>query len=225
MKSDIKKFKSLKYIISYPSNFKSGVKYPVILFLHGAGSRGTDISVLEGNPYFNITKKYTDFPFVTVAPQCNADTWFDVFGELTELTLSLKDFDFTDAGRIYAMGASMGGYGVWQLAMSLPDVFAAIVPICGGGMYWNAGRLKNVRIWAFHGSDDPAVLPRESIEMVNRAQKAGADAKYTIYDNTGHDAWTATYSNPEVFSWLLQSKKGGGAALEKNVYDSPEKYG
>ena len=108
---------------------------------------------------------------------------------------------------INLMGASMGGYTTWQLAMALPELFAAIVPICGGGMYWNAPRLKDVPVWAFHGDSDPVVLPRESEQMVFRVKQCLGNAKLTIYENTEHDAWTPTFNNPEVFKWLLSNKK------------------
>ena len=222
MKYDIKKFKTFKYIIRYPTGYVEGNKYPVILFLHGAGSRGDDIDVLRNNPFFQITDEYTDFPFITVAPQCSEDTWFDQFGDLKELVLNMPDC--IDCDRVYAMGASMGGYAVWQLAMSLPDVLSAVVPICGGGMYWNARRLVNTNIWAFHGADDGVVLARETMEMVKRVNAAGGNAICTIYDNTEHDSWSRTYSNPDVFKWLLRSKKGGSKTTE-NKYDNSELYG
>jgi predicted peptidase len=85
----------------------------------------------------------------------------------------------------------------------MPEMFAAAVPICGGGMYWDAGRLKHVPIWAFHGDSDKTVLTEESVKMVNAVNKKGGDAKLTIYPETGHDAWTATYKNADVFAWML----------------------
>ena len=159
-------FEEMKYIVSYPENYNEDLKYPVILFLHGAGSRGSDISLLKTNPYFTITDALGDFPFVSVAPQCYENTWFDHFETLKRFVLYIRDCNFADKSRIYMMGASMGGYAVWQLAMSMPKCFAAIVPICGGGMYWNAGRLANLPIWAFHGGKDKYVLPEESQKMV-----------------------------------------------------------
>ena len=103
------------------------------------------------------------------------------------------------------MGASMGGYAVWQLAMSMPEHFAAIVPICGGGMYWNAGRLANLPIWAFHGGKDKYVLPEESQKMVDAVNENGGRAKLTVYPENAHDAWSDTYKNKQVFLWLLEN--------------------
>ena len=102
----------------------------------------------------------------------------------------------------------MGGYATWQMAMSRPELFAAIVPICGGGMYWNAGRLKDVAVRAFHGKQDYVVLVGESEKMVEAVKRAGGDAQLTVYPENGHDAWTDTYQNPAVFAWLLEQKKG-----------------
>ena len=101
----------------------------------------------------------------------------------------------------------MGGYAVWQLAMSMPAYFAAIVPICGGGMYWNAARLKNVPIWAFHGALDNVVHPRESINMVEAVNACGGNAKLTIVEDVAHMVWCDVYENREVFNWLLGHRK------------------
>ena len=123
------------------------------------------------------------------------------------------------------MGASMGGYAVWQLAMSMPEYFAAIVPICGGGMYWNAGRLIHVPVWAFHGAKDATVLLEESVKMVEAVNKKGGNAKLTIYPNTKHDSWTATYSNYEVFQWLLTHRRPHAEAEADNSYADVKKFG
>ena len=114
----------------------------------------------------------------------------------------------------------MGGYAAWQLAMSMPEYFAAIVPICGGGMYWNADRLVNVPIWAFHGEKDSAVLVEESVKMVNAFNQAGGNARLTVYPNTGHDAWSDTYCNPEVFEWLLAHKNKNMTCINEKYTDS-----
>lgn len=203
MSINIEQFDNFKYIVKYPDCYKKGEKFPVIIFLHGAGSRGNDINALVNNAYFDIIDKHKDFPFVTVAPQCCQNTWFDMFEQLKKFACKISVENFTDKNRIYLMGASMGGYGTWQLAMSLPELFAAIVPICGGGMYWNAGRLVNVPVWAFHGTKDTVVYKEESMNMVDAINACGGNAKLTIYPENGHDAWSDTYSNRNVFDWLL----------------------
>ncbi len=217
MNIKIEQSDKLKYVIRFPDGYNNEDRFPVIIFLHGAGTRGDDINVLKNNPYFNIINSNPNFPFITVAPQCSQDTWFDMFEQLKNFARKISSETFVDKSRIYLMGASMGGYGTWQLAMSMPELFAAIVPICGGGMYWNAYRLVNIPVWAFHGAKDTVVCKEESIKMVDAVNKCGGKAKLTIYPENGHDAWCDTYSNPEVFHWLLSN-------TNKNALELIEKY-
>ena len=133
--------------------------------------------------------------------------------------------DYTDPERLYLMGASMGGYTTWELAMSMPELFAAIVPICGGGMYWNAGRLVNVPVWAFHGKLDPTVLVEESEKMVNAVNKRGGNARLTVYPENKHDAWTDTFSNPEVYRWLLDHKNQNAGRLVNEYSGNAKEFG
>ena len=218
-------FKDLQYLLAFPEGYVEGEKYPVIIFLHGAGTRGNDIEMLKKNPYFKNISIHKDFPFVIVAPQCNKNTWFDHFEALKELALFISTSAFADTERIYLMGASMGGYATWQLAMSLPKTFAGIVPICGGGMYWNAHRLLNTPVWAFHGEKDRTVLCEESRKMVDVVNKKGGNAKLTVYPEAEHDSWTETYRNPEVFEWLLSQKNGTVRVLAKDGYSGSEAFG
>ncbi len=217
MDREIFYLESMQYVVSYPQKYKKGREYPVIIFLHGAGTRGNDISKLMTNPYFEITDTLVDFPFVTVAPLCRTDTWFDCFEDLKRLVLEIVNQEYTNKKKIYLMGASMGGYAAWQLGMSMPEIFAAMVPICGGGMYWNAGRLVHVPVWAFHGAKDVTVFPEETVKMVEGVIQAGGNAKMTIYPENGHDAWSDTYRDYEVYKWLLSKEK-----IED--YDLPNTY-
>lgn len=218
-------FEQMQYLIRYPENYKTGEKYPVILFLHGAGTRSNDIKVLAGNSFFRLTAKHESFPFVCVAPLCHSETWFDQFETLKRFVEMVQKAEYTDPDRIYLTGNSMGGYGSWQLAISMPEVFAAMVPVCGGGMYWDAGRLKNLPIWAFHGDIDPTVFTEESVKMVEAVNKRGGNAKLTIYPNTKHDSWTATYSNPEVFAWMLTHNRPHAETEADNSYADVKKFG
>lgn len=214
----------LKYVVRYPDGFSADEKYPLIFCLHGAGYRGGDYDRIMANPFFKETEKQEGFPFVMAAPICSEDTWFDLWGELKTLVVKLASQSFVDVKRIYMMGASMGGYGTWQLAMSMPQYFAAIAPICGGGMYWNAGRLLNVPVWAFHGALDQAVLPEESRKMVDAVNKKGGQAKLTMYPENGHNAWSDTYSNPELFRWFLQHENTNALELI-NEYSDADAFG
>lgn len=216
------KISDLRCFIQYPASFSEDKQYPLLIFLHGAGTRGHDINLLANSLFFQYTGEHSDFPFVVAAPLCEVNTWFDVWEHLKNFTTDVINLPFVDKTRVYIMGASMGGYATWQLAMSMPEYFAAIVPICGGGMYWNAGRLVHTPVWAFHGQKDPVVFAEESVKMVNAVNSNGGNAKLTIYPENDHDAWSDTYRNPEVFSWLLQHRKGetGGNASREKFNDS-----
>lgn len=217
-------FEQMQYVVNFPNHYIEGKKYPVILFLHGAGSRGNDINKIINNPYFTEAAGKPDFPFISVVPQCHENTWFDVFQTLKKLVCHVSCAEYTDPTRIYIMGVSMGGYATWQLAMSMPEYFAAIVPMCGGGMSWNADRLKNVPVWAFHGKKDIWVYPEESDRMVKAVNKCGGNARLTIYPEAGHDAWTSTYRTPEVFEWLLLQKNQNTLQL-KDIYKDNKIFG
>lgn len=207
MKEEKKLYKKIKYILQTAENFDANKKYPTVIFLHGAGGRGNDIDhYLNGSSYFSETRCHM-LDMVTFAPLCYANTWFDIFEQLIDFAVFASNSDFADKDRVYLMGASMGGYTTWQLAMSIPEIFAAIVPICGGGMYWNAGRLKSVPVWAFHGSEDPTIFPEESKKMVDAVNRSGGNAKLTICEGVGHNSWLNAYRSKEVFHWMLSHKR------------------
>ncbi|MBE6553195.1 MAG: phospholipase [Ruminococcaceae bacterium] len=212
-------FEGLQYLVRYPAGYEKGNRYPVILFLHGAGTRGNDIGVLEQNAFFVVTDEHAEFPFISVAPHCASGTWFDCFERLQAFVRMIADAAFTDRDRLYLVGNSMGGYGAWQLAMSMPTYFAAVVPICGGGMYWNTGTLTELPIWAFHGEDDHVVFAEESKKMVNGVNQKGGHARLTIYPDTKHNAWTPTYRNYEVFRWLLSQHRRAATGQGEDFAD------
>lgn len=207
MRYESAEFKSLHYLIRYPDSYRETERFPTVLFLHGAGGRGSDLNLLKTNPYFTITEGHQGFPFLTFAPQCHENTWFDLFETLTAFAQAIANRPDVDPARVYVMGASMGGFATWQLGMSRPDLFAALVPICGGGMYWNAGRLKDMPVWAFHGKLDDTVYVEESEKMTQWMRRYGGDPKLTIYPENGHNAWSDTYGNKAVFDWLLEHRR------------------
>lgn len=210
MNYEIEKFEGMQAVIVYPKGYEPNKRYPMILGLHGAGTRGNDPSmIVTGSAYLEKLKQMDEFPFISILPQCHADTWFDLWETLMRFFVHCCERADVDAERVYLIGASMGGYATWQLAMSLPERVAAIVPICGGGMYWNAGRLKEVPVWAFHGALDTTVLVEESEKMVNAVNRKGGKAKLTIYPENGHNAWDDTYGNPKVYEWMLQHSLEG----------------
>lgn len=223
---DFFELNALPYLIRYPKDFDRTKRYPTLLFLHGAGSRSKDFhNLVNDNVFFDALDCRPDFPFVVVAPLCTENTWFDMMERLVLLTRHVAALDFVDADRLYLMGTSMGGYAAWQLAMSVPDAFAALVPICGGGMYWNASRLKNTPVWAFHGEIDPVVKVEESIKMVNAVNAKGGNARLTLYPETGHNAWEPTYQNDEVYAFLLSHKRNGADVSADGDITGAKQYG
>ncbi len=216
------KYKMLDYVTRFPENFDEKESYPLVFFIHGAGSRGTDISKISDHTFFVDTAPFLKGA-VSVSPQCYADSWFDIFEQLLDFIESEIAKPYVDKDRVYLVGASMGGYTTWQLAMARPDLFAAIIPICGGGMYWNAARLNNVSVWAFHGDIDQTVHPEESIKMVNAVNRNGGNARLTVYPNTGHNAWTPTFTDPEVWEWLLSQRNH--TSHNRTEFNSTERYG
>ena len=212
----------IDYVIRYPESFDETKKYPMVIYLHGAGGRGRNIAKMKGHAFFIESEPYLK-EAVSVLPQCYADSWFDIFEQLEAFAEDMTKLPFVDSDRVSLIGASMGGYGTWQLAMSRPELFSAIAPICGGGMYWNTARLKNTPVWAFHGDSDGTVLPEESKKMVEKVNANGGSARLTIYEKTSHNAWDPTFRNPEVWEWMLSQKNHYTAT--RTEYNDTKTYG
>lgn len=193
----------MKSIIKYPENFSKDKKYPLIVYLHGAGSRGDDISLLETSPIMNYRNSCKDFSAIILSPQCYADSWFDIFEELINLIEESVYKRYVDKDKVYLTGVSMGGYASWQLLMSKPELFKRAVILCGGGMYWNAGRIK-AEVKAFHGMLDEVVKVEESIKMVNAVNRNGGKATLTIFENLEHNCWERVYSDRKTYIFLLE---------------------
>ncbi len=200
-------FGGLRYVVRYPEGFDPAVRYPAVIFLHGAGTIGNDIQKVTGNPFWGHVERVS-MPAVYFAPQCDeGHVWLDRMERLCNFANMVAACPFVDAARVYLTGNSMGGYGSWQLAMSLPDTFAAVVPVCGGGMYWNAGKLKTTPIWAFHGQLDRVVFCEESQKMVNAVNAKGGSAKLTLFPEAQHNSWDPTYSDPEMWRWMFSHRR------------------
>ena len=200
----------LKYLLYLPEGYdaSSDKKWPLILFLHGAGESGDDLSrVKKHGPAKVVANK--ELPFIIVSPQSPGRGWNP--DTLDALLADVIAANKVDSDRVYLTGLSMGGYGTWALAAAHPERFAAIAPICGGGDPRSANRLKDLPIWVFHGAKDPTVPIAQSETMVKALKEAGADPKFTVYPEAGHDSWTVTYDNPEFYEWLLKHKRGGSS--------------
>ncbi len=228
----------LGYLLYLPPDYdaKAAKQWPLILFLHGAGERGTNLAQVSVHGPPKLVKKNPPVPknetdagradreaatkllaeqFIVVSPQCPSDQVWD-----SDAILGLLDGVLAkhrvDAGRVYLTGLSMGGYGSWALLAKAPDRFAAVAPICGGANtidYLLAARgksaaLKATPVWAFHGAKDPVVLLSESERVVALLKKLGVkDVQLTVYPEAQHDSWTATYNNPKLYEWFLSHER------------------
>lgn len=198
----------LQYLLYLPKGYNEDLekKWPLILFLHGAGERGDNLEKVKIHGPPKILAKGKDLPFIVVSPQCPANSWWEPLPLLALLDAIQANYR-VDPDRVYLTGLSMGGFGTWDLAVRNPDRFAAIAPICGAGKPFLAGQLKNVPAWVFHGDSDPVVPVQNSDEMVEALKRVNADVTYTRYRGVGHDSWTATYDNPKLYTWFLSHKR------------------
>lgn len=204
---------SARYLAYTPKGFSSsdGSKWPLLLFLHGAGERGDSLKqvLVNGPPKLTSTAKWREYPFVVVSPQARTDSiWSNL--ALDALIDDVVKKYAIDPDRIYLTGLSMGGYGVWQMAMEFPRRFAAIVPVSSGGVPSGACALKHLSIWAFHGAKDDIVPLDRSQQIIDRIRncpgKTG-DVRMTVYPEATHDAWTRAYNDSTMYQWLLEQRR------------------
>ncbi len=197
------------YLLYLPEDYKKDPekKWPLMLFLHGAGERGSDLNKVKAHGPPKIVEGKKDFPFIVVSPQCPENAWWEPF-QLIALLDEIQAAYRVDPDRVYLTGLSMGGFGTWDLATRYPDRFAAIAPICGGGNPVLARRIRDIPAWVFHGDKDPLVPIARSEEMVEALKRAGADIKFTRYEGVSHDSWTKSYENQELYTWFLSHKRG-----------------
>lgn len=216
---------TLPYRLMTPANPKPGQKYPLVIFLHGAGERGNDnnVQLVHGVKEFANANAREKFPCFLIAPQCpTGKRWVEVdwsakqhdmppkpsepLNWLLALLEQMKKEKPIDTDRIYVTGLSMGGFGTWDLLSRHAEMIAAAVPVCGGGDETKAPVMKGVPIWVFHGAKDTAVIPARSRNMVEAVKKAGGTIKYTEYPEVGHDSWNKAYADPELLPWLFAQK-------------------
>jgi predicted peptidase len=223
----------LPYRILYPEPYDKSKKYPLILFLHGAGERGNDneLQLTHGAGLFLQTENRAKFPCFVIFPQCPAEGfWASVKVDRTKRPLAIE-FDYTsaattpllstievvrktiadesvDQSQLYIMCLSMGGMGTFEAVSRYPDMFAAAAPICGVGdtNHYNK-ETKKTAFWVFHGSDDPVVDVKNSRDMVNKLKALKADIKYTEYPAVAHDSWNNAFAEPELLPWLFSHKR------------------
>jgi predicted peptidase len=195
-------------------------KFPLVIFLHGAGERGNDnqAQLKWGVMNFATDQNMKLHPCFVIAPQCPVGmSWAGFSGKggspnktmelLIALVQDLLKKLPVETNRVYITGLSMGGFGTFELLTRQPELFAAAVPVCGGGDISKANLIKHIPIWIFHGAEDPAVNPALSFTMVEALTKAGAHPGYTQYPEVGHFSWIAAYSDPLMMEWLFRQHK------------------
>lgn len=211
----------LRYRLDVPAPAgRPDAGWPLVLFLHGAGERGDDLArvAVHGPP-----KLVLEVPelgrCVLVCPLCPANAWWDARSLLAVLD-EVRGLVHVDDDRVYVTGLSMGGYATWNLLAERPDLFAAAVPICGGGeigRVWaefGTGfelerllRARDVPVRAFHGDADRVVPVEESRLLVEALEAVDADVALVEYAGVGHDAWTRTYADPELWRWMFAQRR------------------
>ena len=218
----------LLYRLYRPAEVAANRKLPLVLFLHGAGERGTNnVSQLKHGIEALIRHgQQTGDPAILLIPQCPTDKkWVDAPWNAPShtmpsepsppLRLALELVRATRASlpvnpsRVYVTGISMGGYGTWDAVQREPRLFAAALPICGGGDTAQAPAIKRVPIWTFHGDKDGAVPVSRSRDMVSALRACGGNVQYREYPGAGHDVWTRTYSDSEVLTWFFAQRLAG----------------
>jgi predicted peptidase len=214
-----------RYRLLAPAAPVAGERYPLVVFLHGAGERGRDNDKqLKYLPTWMAEPALRErHPCFLLAPQCReSERWVDVSwadtkstpqGPLTTDLLAavaaiqaVTSREAVDPARIYLTGLSMGGFGTWDLAARQPERFAALLPICGGGDETTALRLAKLPLWCFHGDADTVVPVERSRGMIAAVRAAGGSPKYSELPGVGHDSWTPAYRDPAVLDWLFAQK-------------------
>lgn len=218
--------KSLAYRQMNPPTIADGERYPLVLFLHGAGERGQDNQAQLKHGLREFAARRDSFPAFVVAPQCpSGQTWslisrnsdqqrlpaepYEPMSLCRELLDQLLEKLPIDPERVYITGLSMGGYGTFDAATRWPELFAAAAPICGGGDDSPEAmeKLKSIPFWIVHGDNDRVIPVERSRQMVQGLKQAGVEPIYHELPGVGHDSWTAAYSNEAFFEWLFAQRR------------------
>ena len=225
--------KTVPYRLFKPSGQDAGKKYPLILVLHGSSSRGTDnlAHIASGNVavsagIWTLPEHQASHPCFVVAPQCppGPDTWSHVeawgaeihshrqeptpvLAALLELMDEILEKNSVDPDRVYVIGASMGGFGAWDILARRPDYFAAAVPVCGALSEGQARRIAHVPVWIFHGAADAIVPVSVSRRAFEQLRTSGGRPRYTEYENGEHRMSAYAWTEPGLREWLFAQKR------------------
>ena len=216
-------YRNFKTLFSIPEGFDENKKYPLVIFLHGAGTRSDNIEYLKKNTCFTNLRLHQDSRgFLLAAPLCHCHDWCEEMNSLIDWVAELRALPYVDTDRVYLTGNSMGGYGTWELSCIHPEWFAAIMPLCGGGCAAFCMRLKNVPVRAFHGLLDKLVDPLESLQMVKSVNCSGGHAELILFPHLAHNCWETVYTTEENYDWLLShtlhSEKAEEEKLSGDIY-------
>jgi len=198
-----------RYAVYVPHEYDPSREWPLILFLHGAGERGDDgLKQTEVGIGRAVRLNPERWQAIVVMPQCPEGVWWDkAYAHLDQvLELTMGEYRI-DQNRQYLTGISMGGYATWMYGATHAQRFAALMPICGGGVTDNAPLLASTPIWAFHGAKDEVVVPRMSIEMVEAVREAGGSAQYTEFEDAAHNSWDPAYADRKAVRWLFNQSR------------------
>ena len=211
LEKTVVKVLKVNYLLYLPKDYgkDKGKKWPLVVFLHGSGESGSDVEKVKTHGPPKLIAAGKEFPFILVSPQApDARRGWDIETLNAMLDEVLAKYA-VEQDQVYLTGLSMGGNGTWIWATANSERFAAIAPICGWGDDRIAGRrLRSMPTWVFHGTKDTTVAISESERLVESLKKAGnAEVKFTVYPEAGHDSWTVTYDNPELYTWLLSHKR------------------
>ncbi|MFL2859251.1 MAG: serine aminopeptidase domain-containing protein [Pontiellaceae bacterium] len=206
-----------EYLVIYPEKKES--EPPLLIYLHGAGQRGEDITELKkwGGPApVRFYRSSGSLPFLIIAPQCKENRFWNV-GDLNALFKHVSEAENFDKDRVYITGVSMGGHGTFRWVANRPEIFAAAVPVCGGWGRKDSAKpstveiknLSSVPFWIFHGDQDK-VVPSEGSKNLSKwiDNENGYKTKLKIYENLGHAIWNETYTdNGRIYKWFLSKNR------------------
>lgn len=201
----------LGHLLYLPPGYdgERGEGWPLLLFLHGAGERGSRPAMVARHGPPKLIETGRDLPFIVLSPQCPAGQYWEP-SLLCRLLDDVQSRLAVDPERVYVTGMSMGGYGTWMLLAHQPDRFAAAALVCGGGNPRHASLIRDLPVWLIHGEQDDVVPVAQSLLLSGALEEAGGHVRLTIYPDAGHDAWTRAYDTPELYAWFLRHRRDRG---------------
>lgn len=191
-----------EFLIYLPAGYDRR-PWPLVVFLHGAGERGNDPNVLRRWGPFDAVESNIEMPAVIVGPQCLPGGEWEPDSVVRFVEHAASTYQ-VDRERIYIIGYSMGGYGAWRTAAAHPKLFAAIVPVCGGGQPDDAKALAHTPVWAFHGAKDDAVPVAQSERMIEAIRAAGGEPRLTVIPDAGHGICNDVCPRLDLWEWLFE---------------------